>query len=42
MLDEESSLLSSPKKEDIQEARESVLAPLREISARGELQFEGA
>ena len=40
MLDEETSLLSSPKQEDIQGAREDILASLRELSSRGELEFE--
>ena len=40
MLDEETSLLSSPKQDEIQQAREDVLAPLREMNSRGELEFE--
>ncbi len=40
MLDEEASLLSSPKEDDIRQAREDVLAPLCEMNSRGELEFE--
>jgi len=39
MLDEEASLLSSPKPEDVEAAREAILTPLRELNAKGELQF---
>jgi flagellar motor switch protein FliG len=41
-LDEEASLLSAPKPAEIAEARQKVLAPLREMNARGEVQFEEA
>ena len=39
-LEEEASFLSSPKPEEIAEAREKVLANLREANAKGELEFE--
>jgi flagellar motor switch protein FliG len=42
MLDEERSLLSSPKAEDVQQAREAILQVLREMNAKGELEFEEA
>ncbi len=38
-LAEETSLMSAPKKEDIEQARESVVAALREINQKGELSF---
>jgi flagellar motor switch protein FliG len=41
MLDEELSLLASPSKDDVQQAREGILARLREMNAKGELNFEG-
>ena len=40
MLEEEASLLSSPKANEIEEAREDILSALREMNSRGELQFE--
>jgi len=40
MMDEEMSLLSLPKADEIAEARENVLAALRELNASGELEFE--
>jgi len=40
MLEEETSLLSSPKKEDVAQAREDILSALRDLASRGELQFE--
>ncbi len=40
MLDEEASLLSSPKPDDIRAAREAVLETLRSLNAKGELAFE--
>lgn len=40
MLDEETSLLSSPKKEDVEHARQEILNALREKNAKGELAFE--
>jgi flagellar motor switch protein FliG len=42
MLDEESSLLTSPKTEDITASRESILDSLREINNKGELTFQEA
>ena len=41
-LAEETSLLSKPKKEDIEEAREAIINPLRELNDKGELSLEGA
>ena len=40
MLEEESSLLSSPKPAEIEEAREAILDALREMNTKGELEFE--
>jgi len=40
MVDEEASLMSSPKKEDVREARERVVGALRELNQKGELSFE--
>ena len=40
MVDEEASLMSSPKKEDVHEARERVVGALRELNQKGELSFE--
>lgn len=40
LLDEEASLLSSPKPEEIEEARQAVLDVFREMNAGGELGFE--
>ena len=40
MLDEEASLLSSPKASEVEQAREEILNVLREMNSRGELQFE--
>jgi flagellar motor switch protein FliG len=39
-VDEERSLLGSPKKEDVRLAREKILNALRELSKKGELSFE--
>ncbi len=39
MLDEESSLLSAPKTQDILQAQEDVLNALRELNEKGELDF---
>lgn len=39
MLDEEAALLSEPKDEEVQAAREEVLAGLRELNQKGELRF---
>jgi flagellar motor switch protein FliG len=38
-LDEESSLLSSPKQEDVQKARDAFLSDLRELNANNMLSF---
>ncbi|MBN2183407.1 MAG: hypothetical protein JW715_15965 [Sedimentisphaerales bacterium] len=38
-LDEEISLMSAPKKEDIQQAREEIIRILREMNEKGELAF---
>jgi flagellar motor switch protein FliG len=40
MVDEEKSLLGSPKKEDVRLARQRILNALRELSKKGELSFE--
>ena len=40
MVDEEKSLLASPKKEDVRLARQRILNALRELSKKGELSFE--
>jgi flagellar motor switch protein FliG len=40
MLEEEASLLSSPKPDDIRAAREAVLDTLRTLNAKGELAFQ--
>ena len=39
MLDEETSLLSSPKAKDIQDSREVILDALRAVNEKGELTF---
>jgi len=39
MVDEETSLMSAPKKEDIRQARDKIVAALRELNGRGELTF---
>jgi len=39
MLDEEASLLSSPKQTEVEQARQQVLAALRELNDSGELDF---
>jgi flagellar motor switch protein FliG len=39
MVDEETSLMSSPKKEDIAAAREELVKTLREMNIKGELMF---
>lgn len=41
MVSEEASLMSSPKKEDIAQAREKIVAAMRELNHKGELTFEG-
>ena len=40
MLEEEASLLSSPKKEEVLESREAILDALREMNVKGELNFD--
>lgn len=40
MLDEETSLLTSPKDDDIIAAREAILDSLRDLNSEGELHFE--
>jgi GTP-sensing pleiotropic transcriptional regulator CodY len=40
MLDEESSLMSSPKADDITQSRELILNALRQINERGDMTFE--
>ncbi len=40
MLAEEQSLLSKPKPEEVNEARQSILKVLRDMNARGDLDFE--
>jgi flagellar motor switch protein FliG len=40
LVDEETSLLSKPKPEDIQAARETILASLRESNEAGKLEFQ--
>jgi flagellar motor switch protein FliG len=39
MIDEEASLMSAPKKDDIRQAREKVVAVLRDLNNKGELAF---
>ncbi len=39
MVDEETSLMASPKKDDVRQAREKVVAALRELNKKGELTF---
>jgi len=40
MLDEEASLLSSPRSSEVEQAREEILNVFREMNTRGEIQFE--
>jgi flagellar motor switch protein FliG len=40
LLDEETSLLSKPKPEDIQASRETILASLRQLNEAGKLEFQ--
>lgn len=40
MLEEEATLLSNPKEEEIVESREAILDALREMNAKGELNFD--
>lgn len=39
MVDEETSLMGTPKKEEIEDAREKIVEALREMNSRGELTF---
>ncbi|MHB9069157.1 MAG: FliG C-terminal domain-containing protein [Sedimentisphaerales bacterium] len=39
MIDEETSLMSSPKKEDTEQAREQIVSAMREMNSKGELVF---
>ena len=38
-VDEETSLMSAPKKEEIEESREEIVKTLREMNTKGELMF---
>jgi flagellar motor switch protein FliG len=40
MIDEEMQLMKKPKADEIEQARETILAYLRQLNASGELQFE--
>jgi flagellar motor switch protein FliG len=40
MVDEETALMSSPKKKEIEEARDKITNALRELNGKGELTFE--
>ncbi len=40
MVTEEASLMSSPKKEDVRQAREKIVVAMRELNLKGELTFE--
>jgi flagellar motor switch protein FliG len=40
LVDEETSLMSSPKKEDVRQAREKIVTALRELNQKGEMSFE--
>lgn len=42
LIDEEISLMKAPKAEEVEEAREAILAELRQANASGELRFEEA
>jgi len=39
MVDEETSLMSAPKKDDVNQAREKIIGALREMNSKGELAF---
>lgn len=39
LVDEEASLMSAPKKEDIQQARDKIVNALRDLNKKGELSF---
>jgi flagellar motor switch protein FliG len=38
-VDEETSLMSSPKKEDVRQARDGIITALQELNKKGELTF---
>ncbi len=40
MVDEEASLMTAPKKEDINQARDKIVSSLRDLNYKGELTFE--
>jgi flagellar motor switch protein FliG len=40
MIEEETALMTAPKKEDVQQAREKILSILRDLNKKGELSFE--
>jgi flagellar motor switch protein FliG len=40
LVDEETSLMSSPKQEDVEKARQEMLKAMRELNATGQLEFE--
>ena len=40
LVDEETSLMSSPKQEDVEKARQEMLQAMRELNATGQLEFE--
>ena len=40
MVDEEASLMSAPKKDEIRQARDKIVNALRELNGKGELTFE--
>lgn len=39
MVDEETSLMSAPKKEDVRQAQEKIVTALRDLNSKGELTF---
>jgi len=41
MVDEEAALMTSPKKKDIEGARDKIMTALRDLNSKGELTFEG-
>ncbi|MBM4029211.1 MAG: flagellar motor switch protein FliG, partial [Planctomycetes bacterium] len=40
MVEEETSLMAAPKKDDVRLAQDSILSNLRELNKNGELSFE--
>jgi flagellar motor switch protein FliG len=40
MLEEEKSLMTAPKKDDVRLARERILSTLKDLNRKGELSFE--